>query len=78
VKRADWPAARKGLVGGAGLGEGRLAEGAHHRVDPRVDRVEASERGLDRLAAGGLAAADQVGQLDRVEPPELGGYARTS
>jgi len=78
VERAHRAAAREGLVGGAGLGERRLVEGAHHRVDPRIDRVEAGERSLDRLATGGLALADQVGQLDRVEPPEVGGYARTS
>jgi len=53
-------------------------ERPHHRVERRVDRVQAGERGLDRLAAGGLASADQARELDRVQPPELGGYARTS
>jgi len=53
-------------------------ERAHDRVDRGVDRVQARQRGLDRLAAGGPARADQVGQLDRIEPPELGGYERTS
>jgi hypothetical protein len=53
-------------------------ERADHRVERRVDRVQAGQRGLDRLAARGPAAADQVRELDRIEPPELGGYARTS
>jgi hypothetical protein len=78
VERPHRGAAREGLVGGGGLGERRLVEGPHDRVDRGVDRVQARQRGLDRLAAGGLAVADQVGQLDRVEPPELGGYAGTS
>jgi hypothetical protein len=66
------------LVGSGGLGERPLVERPHDRVDRGVDRVQARQRGLDRLAAGGLAPADQVGQLDRVEPPELGSYTRTS
>jgi hypothetical protein len=78
VERPDRAAAREGLVGGGGLGERRLVERAHDRVDRGVDRVQARQGGLDRLAAGGPARADQVGQLDRIEPPELGGYGCTS
>jgi hypothetical protein len=78
VERAHRPAAREGLVGGGGLGKRLLVERPHDRVDARVDRVQAGQRGLDRLPAGGLTPADQVGQLDRVEPPELGGYDPTS
>jgi hypothetical protein len=78
VERPHRAAAREGLVGGGGLGERLLVERPHDRVDRGVDRVQAGQRGLDRLAAGGLAGADQGGQLDRVEPPELGGYDLTS
>jgi hypothetical protein len=78
VERPHRPAAREGLVGRGGLRQRLLVERPDDRVEPRVDRVQARERGLGRLPARGPAPADQVGQLDRVEPPELGGYDPTS
>lgn len=57
---------------------GHRRAGAHHRVDPRVDRVEARRRRGHDLATGDGAAADHLRQLDRVEAPELGGYRAAS
>jgi len=78
VERAHRPAAGQGLVGGRGLREGRVVKRAHHRVDPRVDRVEARQGGGDDLTAGDGLPADHLRQLDGVEAPELGRYGPVS
>src|SRR5258705_101389 len=46
-------------------------ERAHHRVDPRVDRVETRQRRGHHLTAGDGTAADHLRELHRVEPPRL-------
>ena len=59
------------LVRFVGGGQRLPFQDAHHRVDLRVDRLQAREARLYRLPTGNLPEADKPRQLGRVDSPEL-------
>jgi hypothetical protein len=55
-----------------GLGQRPFAAGRDERAQRRVELVDPSQRGLDEVARGQLAASDQPGLLDGAEVERLG------
>ena len=56
---------------GVGVGAGARVAPVDHRVELRVDRVDARERGVDELAWGGGAVADERSLRGGVEHGEI-------
>jgi hypothetical protein len=65
---------RRERIRGVGRGQRLVAEHEHHRVQVRVDRLDAVQMGLDDLARGDLPRRDQVGQLAGAPLPQLLGH----
>ena len=70
VQRADVAAAGDGAIGGISRGDGLGQEG-DDGVEVAVDGVDASEQGVEDLAAGRLLLADHVRQFEGRQLPEL-------
>jgi hypothetical protein len=60
-----------GGVGRLGLGSRLVLQHSDHGIDLRIDLVQASKDGVDRLARRGLSGADQSRQVGRVVLPKL-------
>jgi hypothetical protein len=54
------------------MGAGGLAFDVDERVEPRVELLDSVQRGIDQLAGGDLAPADQVGKLGGGAEEEVG------
>ena len=52
---------------------GPLVQRRHDGVEPRVQRLDSLDRGVDELERRNLAAPDQVRLAEGVETAELGG-----
>ena len=76
VLHQDRDAAERTVGRGVGLGVGAVVAPMDHRVELRVHRVDARERGVDQLARRGRAVADQRGLGGGVEHGEIVGHAQ--